>query len=454
MYEALNKHKKAERLKYTPLPKTEPESKPWWAQLLVNLGFGILSSVFEIMASAVLGPVGGMIVGIVSDIGFSMVADIVTGNDPFAPENIIFNIVMPLASIPGKVKGIKRLKTNKVNVIGAIDGDDNLQKIAKELGEIDLSDMKAGKRAYEDILSRYSKIDKNLEIDLLQSNKYEYQNYKLKKSLENANKRIRYVNKALNMLDPVYAVQEFFSFVTKPAKKLFNKGVSKYFKKIESKIFKKVFKKQNLSKTLIPLNHTVAPWIRGIKLIPSNRIAINHYHVIIFFNKMLTNGKKTVYLYNKPWKNIKQFIESPSAGKYYINNISWGWSIGKMIRSNASEIAGVKVFMSFAYGRQIFYNTFKLAQTIGKTIDRLTHLEEYYDEQLAQNVVVGMGEGIFGGIKGLGLVKPAIRTIQEKNSRYLIKYGAQKVKNTFKKVQKHNSVITNYRLAPYIKKGK
>lgn len=448
MYAILNK--KAERLKY--VEKTEPDKQvPWWAQLFINLGFGILSSVFELVATSILGPVGGMIFGVVSEATSNIVADIITGNDPFAPQNIIFNIVLPVSNMHSRVKGIRRTHKNKVAMINEVDGSnqyDDLIKDLQNMGMDSIDDVEAYKRKYQKIMDKYPDIDleQNFNDELVN---LKASQVKKKNKIDNINSKIRKTTNIMKLIDPDYAVAKFVDFLTKPVKNKINKSLTRYFKKINTKFFKKTSK--SIKRILIPLNHTKAPWIKGVKLIPV-RNTINYFNVLIVFSPRLTNKKESIYIYNQKWTDIKKFLDAPSAGQYYINNIAWGWEIGKLIRNNQAGLKATKSLVNlFPSINKLLNSSMQLLVQIKKTVDLIVNKEELIESW--ENAHLAIIQGLTDGVKCTRLVKATIRTLQEHDSRYIVRFGSRKVQTFFNQKIRSFSPVAK-KIKPYTERRK
>ena len=444
MYEAL-RNKKAQRLKL--IEKKEPEKQvPWWAQLFVNLGFGILSSFIEIIATTLLGPVGGMIVGVVADIGTNIVADLVNGQDPFSPENIIFNVVLPAANVTSRVKGIRRTNKNKMMMIGEVADNKMYKELAKELQEMGTAPFEnpdVFERKYQNVLKKYKGLKLDIDVNDELMDLADIQKAR-KSKLDLVNTNIRKVTNVIRLIDPTYTTQKLSEFAFKPVKKYINNKLSRYFKKINTKFFKRTQK--SVKNLLIPLNHLDAPWIKGVKLLPV-RNTLNYFNVLIFFDKRITRKKAPVYIYNQKWTDIKPFLDAPSSGQYYINNIAWGWEIGKAIRMNKKGLVYMKSLINFfPQANKIINSSLQLVKQVSKTIDMLLDKEAYLEKW--KEAPLSVLQGATSGIKGLGVVKPIIRTIQEKDNKYLIRYSARKASSFFNKKIKAYAPIAK-QIQPY-----
>ncbi|AWX69696.1 hypothetical protein [[Mycoplasma] anseris] len=76
-------------------------------------------------------------------------------------------------------------------------------------------------------------------------------------------------------------------------------------------------------------------WIYALKPLPETEATknLNIFTYFILFNQATTNNKKLIR--REGAKEIythefEEFIKAPSAGKYYIDNISWGWDFNKL----------------------------------------------------------------------------------------------------------------------------
>ncbi len=435
---------KVQRALAPHVEKPKPKKKKWWQYLLNGL-LGVVSIVAEVAATALMGPVGGMVVGVVADIGTNIAGDYIMDENPWETQNIIFNVILPVCTIPGKAASISKITKNSVNVIGEAADDIKLQKLAKRLNDLDIDDQFAttGKRAYQQALKEFD-IDPRYikQLDFTDDAFYLKQLDDAKwKKVRSVEKGIRSANKVLSFIaDPNYAQKSLFKWASKVTK--FDKVINKANKQI--KIFKKrihadfLKKQKRLKDVLIPLNHTKAPWIAGIKLQPAASNAIHYYHVIIIFDRALTNGKKPVVLYNKAWRYIYKFISAPSAGQYYINNISWGWNIGKMIRNNQGLLTLFKFSThNFAsqYG-QIAYASAKLVTKAADLIDELvngTYAQKVKQAWNPANVVMNAYTQTIGKLPGAQIGNKIVRTVQSGKITYTSKYVKQQAKKLIHK---------------------
>ncbi len=452
-------NKQASKTARSLQPYVPPRKKLEWWRYLLNALLDVVSVVAEVVATAFLGPVGGMLVGVAADITTNIVGDLVLEQNPWEPNNIIFNIILPVVTVPGKINSISKIGKNAVNVASDIAQDSKLNRLAKHLHFNNLDDTfeTTGKRFYKNALD---------ENDLLGGKvkriKFEEDVFKFRTNMNNLkheqlgkfNQTLRTINRAVSVLaDPNYAQKSLFKFIAK--KTGWEKVVNKWNKKInifKKRIFSKFFKKTTRTKKMIlPLNHTEAPWILGLKLQPARANAIHYYHVTIIFNAALTNGKKPVILYNKPWKNIYKFLTAPSAGRYYINNISWGWDVGKMIRTN--KLVGYELF-NFAsmFGQSIYLSTKTIMKTANWISDIVNHEWSEKWKNSYKNFLPNAEKAFFGKLPGGQFVNKLIRTTETGKSTYVTKYVKKKAKdqiykyskNEFKKITQGKNGVIGY----------
>ncbi len=429
---------------YVEPPK--PKKKQWWQYLLNGL-LGIASIAVEVVADIFLGPAGGMVVGVAADIVTNIVGDYIMGDNPWDTQNIIFNVVLPVCTLPGKVASVSKITKNAVNIVGEAAEDIKLQKLAKHLNNMDIDDVysKTGKRAYEQAIKDFDikpKYIKQLDLADEAGDLRKLHNEKFSK-VRRLEISIRQANKVVSFIaDPNYAQKTLFKWVSKVSgfDKVINKATKKvklFKKRIHSKFFKQKTKLKNI---LIPLNHIADPWIAGIHLQPAAANAIHYYHVTIIFDRALSHNKRPVILYNKRWRSIYKFITAPSAGQYYINNIAYGWSIGRMLRNNVEVLMAFKFSThNFAsqYG-QIAYSSARLLMKTAEIIDELvngTYAQKIKQAWNPANVGMNAYTQTIGKLPGAQFGNKIVRTIQSGKITYTSKYVKKKVK---KQIEKYN----------------
>lgn len=456
--EYLNSQNKTLKKLVAPPPPPPKDILSSFLKVFLNVLLGIGSVLVEVLASSILGPVGGMMVGVGADIITNVAGDYINGTDPWSLDNVMFNVVLPIASIPGRAKGISKIRKNKILGIGEITDDVDMIKLAKQLHNNDISDLgnvNKLNRRYNQLLDSHNDLDLKKIVKEKQVKTF-FQNQNDKKEIiEFLTKKITEWNKKASYFDPNYAVSKTFSYILEKTgyKKKINKKISFFIKKIKTEFTdaKRVFKKTTKS-LMIPLNHTTAPWIKGIKLFKINN-TLNYYNVAIFFHKGITKKKPPVYLKNKSWINIKAFLDAPSAGKYYINNISWGWEIGLMLRKNNLSILSKFSSINFSsHYYKLFYQSSQLVKNIIYAIDKISNFEDYTNEwmeAITTKLPVNLVSGLTDGVKGTSFPKVIIRTMQTGDSKYVIRYSGRvfskytrkKIKNRYGEWEKNTTIM-------------
>jgi hypothetical protein len=194
--------------------------------------------------------------------------------------------------------------------------------------------------------------------------------------------------------------------------------------------------RKTLNKEIIPLNHTVAPWIRGIRLISAYNLP-TFFNVEIYFDPNLTRssanprGKPPILLYNKHWETfILPFLESPSAGQYYLDNIQWGRDVGAFLRNNAflqglGYVPYIQKYISIA---------FAVKRTILR-IRRISNINYWKSKQKNFDLIGAVLEGAIKGLKipGLKLAKQAYKSYSTGDMRYLFSYTKSQIKKRLKR---------------------
>ncbi len=431
--------------KATTLKLNQQKKKTQWWQYLLQGLLGVVSIATDVVANAFLGPVGGLIVSFGVDVVTNIVGDYIVDNDPWQWENIIFNVVIPAATLPGKISSASKISKNTVARIAQATDDERIAKLAKQLQKIDINDN------WTDDLRHYQKIiDDWGESKVLLNDDYKYTlddvfsfmkvHEKKYVSIETFNKALRKTNKIASMLtDPNLVQKKFFDFVNKKTElgKYVSKKIDKFNKAINN-WKKKYLKKVNYSNKpmkLIPLHHTKAPWIKGIKVFPVRGNNVFYYHVTIVFDQELTKGKQNVVLYNKSWKWINKFINAPSAGKYYINNISWGWDVGKYIRTNKKYFLTKDfpfVMVPSQLGQTIYLTQSFVRNSI-KIYNDITNIEQtiqkWQESFTAKNIISNAFKSTVK-VKGLNTTYKLIRAIEQQKITPVTKYVRKQIKKT------------------------
>lgn len=398
-----------------------------------------------VSATATMGPVGAMIAHYAGDVVASMIEDKILGLDPFAKENLIYSVGFPSVRLLSKYSSIKKWNKSYLRALSK-DADPATQRkiyeLNEELTKMELHGGTSNSRNYNKIYEKYK--EENLLQYLPDEKIYRksiQNDYFFKSRFKSFTKRIRFFNKVLSFLDPVYATKAFTNYVSKRFKKAINKKVSVWYKKFAKKFITK--KNELMYKTLIPLNHTVAPWILGIRYSPMPGM----YHLFcvrVIFNPQLTNHKKVVYLYNKRLDDIWKFVNTSSAGQYYINNISWGWEIGKIIRQSGVLDNGLRLTTLLPYASK----TLSLILSTYHTLDKLTYQIHHLDETLDKwkdpsNYAKGAVSGLTQGIKGWSFAKTTFNYLSTGETRYIKNYVRNKTKRSTKRF------VSNYYYKKY-----
>lgn len=129
-------------------------------------------------------------------------------------------------------------------------------------------------------------------------------------------------------------------------------------------------KNPSFDKNIIFLNSS---WIYGLKIIPDNdntqKLDILTYFIL--FRKETTNSKLMIKREGSRlfYENeIEQFLSSPSAGRFYLNNISWGHDFTQTIKEN--EENGNRAYLDLAT-----FEGIEKIENIKKTINYSTSLD-------------------------------------------------------------------------------
>ncbi len=413
----------------------EPKKKQWW-QILLNVFLGIITIPIEMVATAFLGPVGGMLVSVASDVATNILGDVINGDNPWDLQNIIFNVVTPIASVVPKTFNLGKLNKSPLTKMGEFYDNKNLKKLSIKLNngllnskDIDYS--KLGTRKYKelldpDILNELNDLKAVNKLDVDIWNK----NYRLKyQKLEKFNSHLRKAQKIISHIsDPNMSQKTLFKYALKWT------GVDKYIQKVNKKlnlikkrIYTKFFKNQSkrLNKFIIPLNHTKAPWIKGVKLFPV-RGTMNYYHMTIIFDRLITKNKPPVILYNKNWKVVYSFLTTPSSGKYYIDNFSWGWDLGKILRKGGVITNTIKIAPFLSQYYQTFYLTLNLIRKTTNLVDNIVNgdlVQKWKESWTLNNIVSNLTFAASENLKiGGTTIRAVVKSIQQNKPIYVAKH--------------------------------
>ena len=412
----------------------QPKKKKWW-QILLNVFLGIITIPIEMVATAFLGPVGGMLVSVASDVATNILGDVINGDNPWDLQNIIFNIVTPIASVVPKTFNLSKLAKSPLRKMGEFYQNKKLNNLAVKfnnglLNSKDIDFSKLGTRKYKEILKDVSLDDIS---DLKVTNKsfsHFYENYKIRyKKIEKFNKYLRKAQKGLSYIsDPNLVSKSLYSWVIKKTpiydyiKKANNK--LKLFKK---RVYSKFFKNQEkrLKKLIIPLNHTKAPWILGVKLF-NVKGTMNYYHMTIYFDKLITNNKPPVILYNKSWRVVYSFLTTPSAGKYYIDNFSFGWDLGKILRNSKLIVNSFKLAPFISQYYQTFYLSMNFIRKATQIVDSVLTgdiVQKWKESFNIQNTISNITFGVSEHLKvGGTTIRAVVKSIQQNKPIYVAKH--------------------------------
>ncbi len=421
----------AKIIEYTPPPK----KKKWW-QILLNVLLGIITIPIEMAATAFLGPVGGMLVSVAADVTTNILGDVVNGNNPWDLQNIIFNIVTPIASVVPKTFNLSKLAKSPLRKMGEFYQNKKLNNLAVKfnnglLNSKDIDYSKLGKRKYDELLKDVSLDDlKDLKQFTTKGFSHWHENYKLKyKKIEKFNTYLRKAQKGLSYIsDPNLASKTLFSWIVKKTP-IYDviKNVNKKLKFFKKKIYSKFFKNQEkrLKKLIIPLNHTKAPWILGVKLF-NVRGTMNYFHMSIYFDKKITNNKAPVILYNKSWRVVYAFLTTPSAGKYYIDNFSFGWQLGKILKNGKLIVNSFKLAPFLSQYYQTFYLSMNLIRKTTNIVDAVLTgdiVQKWKESFNLQNTISNITFGVSEHLKvGGTTVRAIVKSIQYQKPIYLSKH--------------------------------
>ncbi|WP_027120704.1 hypothetical protein [Mycoplasmopsis lipofaciens] len=126
----------------------------------------------------------------------------------------------------------------------------------------------------------------------------------------------------------------FKKLTKKITKDIYDKRIKNLAKKNPKNIYEyqKIMKQHN--QTWIQFYDS--NWIDGLKIASTDWIENKNEQFLsyyVFFNRLTTNNKNALLFIDRPIEEFNNFINSSSKGKYYLDNLAWGWNVGKAIRN-------------------------------------------------------------------------------------------------------------------------
>jgi hypothetical protein len=270
--------------------------------LLFSIGITIIAS---IVTEGIGGVVGALVGGGVDVVG-QVTNDVVSGNrNPLTLTADVLLSGLPAISRANKLSKIAENPIEQISRnIGKQSLSSDLDNLAKELQKVE--NIKGTRpqdfaKDYLNSLAENNRLSSKYAIPTTELNVKlgKTQSAEASVRLDNARKMTKYLrkfNKILSYSDPTYAIKTVVNKLTSPIKRRINAKISEALGKA-TKFFGKssLTARKALMHSLIPLNHTVAPWIQGIRLISIVNLPTS-FHVEVVFNPILTHNKPPVML--------------------------------------------------------------------------------------------------------------------------------------------------------------
>lgn len=434
--------------------KNQKSTLPWWARLLISIGVQILSQLLTALISTITGGIGAPLAFAIQfgiNAGVDLAIDLSTGEDALTVgTNLLLNAV-PLFLKYGR-GFVGKFRQPVYRLATASEFAD--QSKALKMTANDLAKMGTTKtvlkeptniggfnfRQYtnaEQIFKKVQHYEFSKEFTRYQISKFET----WEKYLNYYSKSLRYTNKVIGIINsPQYATRKALSFLfKKPINKL-NKQINLFINK-QLKQFKKIgrFTKEVAKKSTNRI-YVNSQWINSVRLYPS-AFGIGYFNVLIDFKKETTNNKKPVLLFGKNAYAISEFLASSSKGKFYIDNFSYGWVIGKFLRKN-KEFQALNFIPLFPKIITPTITTISAVKPLIKTIESDFSKNPWFDgNKLSKQISSGLIAFGLNSIKfkGSGLAKNALKSATLNDPRYILNYTGRRFNTALKKqIRKYN----------------
>lgn len=434
--------------------KNKKSTLPWWARLLISIGVQILSQLLTTLLSAITGGIGAPLAFAIQfgiNAGVDLAIDLATGEDALTVgTNLLLNAV-PLFLKYGRgfVGKFKQPVYRLATASEFADESKALKMTASDLAKMGTSKTVLKEptniggfnfRQYtnaEQIFKKVQHYEFSQEFTRSQISKFET----WQKHLNYYSKSLRYTNKVIGIINsPQYATRKALSFLfKKPINKInkqINLLINKQLKRLKEigKFTKEVAKK---STNRIFVN---SQWINSVRLYPS-AFGIGYFNVLIDFQKASTNNKKPVLLFGKNAYAVSEFLASSSKGKFYIDNFSYGWVIGKFLRTNKGFQA-LNFIPLFPKIITPTITTISAVKRLIKTVESDFSKNPWLDgsklsKQISSGLIAfGLNSMKF---KGSGFAKNALKSATLNDPRYVLNYTGRRFNTALKKqIRKYN----------------
>lgn len=434
--------------------KNQKSTLPWWARLLISIGVQILSQLLTALISTITGGIGAPLAFAIQfgiNAGVDLAIDLSTGEDALTVgTNLLLNAVPIFLKYGRGFVGKFRQPVYRLATASEFaDQSKALKMTANDLAKMGTTKTVLKEptniggfnfRQYtnaEQIFKKVQHYEFSKEFTRSQISKFEtWQKY-----LNYYSKSLRYTNKVIGIINsPQYATRKALSFLfKKPINKL-NKQINLFINK-QLKQFKKIgrFTKEVAKKSTNRI-YVNSQWINSVRLYPS-AFGIGYFNVLIDFKKETTNNKKPVLLFGKNAYAISEFLASSSKGKFYIDNFSYGWVIGKFLRKN-KEFQALNFIPLFPKIITPTITTISAVKRLIKTIESDFSKNPWFDgNKLSKQISNGLIAFGLNSIKfkGSGLAKNALKSATLNDPRYILNYTGRRFNTALKKqIRKYN----------------
>lgn len=434
--------------------KNQKSTLPWWARLLISIGVQILSQLLTALISTITGGIGAPLAFAIQfgiNAGVDLAIDLSTGEDALTVgTNLLLNAVPIFLKYGRGFVGKFRQPVYRLATASEFaDQSKALKMTANDLAKMGTTKTVLKEptniggfnfRQYtnaEQIFKKVQHYEFSKEFTRSQISKFEtWQKY-----LNYYSKSLRYTNKVIGIINsPQYATRKALSFLfKKPINKL-NKQINLFINK-QLKQFKKIgrFTKEVAKKSTNRI-YVNSQWINSVRLYPS-AFGIGYFNVLIDFKKETTNNKKPVLLFGKNAYAISEFLASSSKGKFYIDNFSYGWVIGKFLRKN-KEFQALNFIPLFPKIITPTITTISAVKQLIKTIESDFSKNPWFDgNKLSKQISNGLIAFGLNSIKfkGSGLAKNALKSATLNDPRYILNYTGRRFNTALKKqIRKYN----------------
>lgn len=455
---------------------------PWWARMLIDLGVQIILDIFTAGVGAAATKFIDILVTSIVDTTIDMseddsisdtLTDVAFDLIPLVQKSVLRSFKYFGSETAKVLRNIRLLKTASKKYVSRKIERTISKKLSRDLiklgsGEVIFNDSKLDKkivrRAYRSIEEKYTDLlEKKAKIKFVEKfseSKTKYELYKSKIGLFNqnlkvANKIIGYVN------NPLYTIKELTKNITGKywtksteylSKKLgfkqiekwnfrsINKFISDKYNNLKKRIQKLFGKKVKKDRMSIPV---YSKWIEYIKIYNSE-FGTNLFNVLVVFKPEETNNKKPVLLFAKQLNKIQAFLISQSKGKFYIDNFSYGWEVGRLFRKAKAGGFGTQSLIPLV-GSMFpkLLTTYSSVSRLMKTIKNAGSMFSNWNNETltTKNIKNYVASGFLSNLKGRSaLIKNFTNAAINKDGKYFVRSAVNNIKRSIKKHKKHKKL--------------